>query len=68
MYRRLRNMMIAALQKGNIEIVDPFNEFLAAGYQTTHFEHDGHWSPLGHKIAGRKIATHFKANDLLKLP
>ena len=57
LYRKLRQMMNRALKKRTINIVDPFDEFLAVGYSPTHFKHDGHWSSLGHKIAGNKIAN-----------
>ena len=55
-YKTLRRMMNGALKKRTIKFIDPFDEFLTAGYSPTHFKHDGHWSSLGHKIAGKKIA------------
>ena len=60
LYRTLRQMMHRALNKRTIDIVDPFDEFLAVGYSPTHFKHDGHWSSLGHKIAGKEIADKLK--------
>jgi lysophospholipase L1-like esterase len=59
-YARLRGMMNAALKKLDIEFVDLFNEFAKAGYDATHFAHDGHWSALGHSLAAEKIAAHLK--------
>ena len=55
-FRKLRQEMVAALAKRNIPALDPINEFLSAGFKPSHFAHDGHWSPLGHKIAGRTAA------------
>ena len=60
LYRTLRQMMHRALNKRTVDVVDPFDEFVAVGYSPTHFKHDGHWSSLGHKIAGKKIANKLK--------
>ena len=55
-FRKLRQEMVFALAKRNIPALDPFDEFLSAGFGPSHFAHDGHWSPLGHEIAGRIAA------------
>ncbi len=55
-YRKLREKMGAALAGRGIAVVDPFREFRKEGFQPTHFAHDGHWSPLGHEIAGKAVA------------
>ena len=60
LYRTLRQMMHRALNKRTVDVVDPFDEFVAVGYSATHFKHDGHWSSLGHKIAGKEIADKLK--------
>lgn len=54
--RRLRLEVSTALARRDIAIIDPLEMFLAAGFSATHFAHDGHWSPLGHVIAGRAAA------------
>ena len=43
--------MIEFFDKLKINTIDPISEFKAAGFKPRHFPHDGHWSPLGHKIA-----------------
>jgi hypothetical protein len=55
-FRKLRQEMVSALAKRNIPALDPIDEFLKAGFGPSHFAHDGHWSPLGHEIAGRIAA------------
>jgi hypothetical protein len=59
-YARLRLAMNKALKDRGIDAVDPFERFLAAGYEPVHFLHDGHWSLLGHKIAGEETARYLK--------
>ncbi|MGH6661731.1 MAG: SGNH/GDSL hydrolase family protein, partial [Rhodospirillales bacterium] len=54
--RRLRSEVSAALARQDIVVIDPFEDFKRAGFGPTHFAHDGHWSPLGHDIAGRAVA------------
>lgn len=51
-YRKLRERMVAALKARDIAVIDPFDSLNKAGFKQTHFAHDGHWSPLGHRIAG----------------
>ena len=48
--------MIEFFDKLKINTIDPISEFKAAGFKPRHFPHDGHWSPLGHKIAGDAVA------------
>lgn len=55
-YRQLRLALLDALKNLNIQVVDPLNALKEAGFEPTHFKHDGHWSPLGHEIAAREIA------------
>jgi lysophospholipase L1-like esterase len=54
--RTLRQIMNAALAGQGIPAIDPFDAFKAAGFGPSHFAHDGHWSSLGHRIAGRAVA------------
>lgn len=60
--RTLRQALTTALTKRDISIIDPFDAFKAAGFGPTHFAHDGHWSVLGHKIAGRAVAGWVQKN------
>ncbi len=60
-HRSLRLKMIAALSARGIETIDLFAGFAAAGFAPTHFRHDGHWSPEGHRIAGAALARWFAA-------
>ncbi len=55
-YRRLRLQTNAALTSRGIAVIDPFDGFVAAGFGSTHFAHDGHWSALGHRLAGEAAA------------
>lgn len=54
--RRLRETLTDALNRAGIDVIDPIAAFRKAGFQPTHFVHDGHWSALGHEIAGREVA------------
>ena len=56
----LRLAMKEALEKEGVAVIDPFGAFTAAGFEATHFAHDGHWSPKGHAIAGRAAAEWLK--------
>jgi hypothetical protein len=56
LYRHLRVALGKALAEKSIPVIDPIEPFKAAGFEPTHFIHDGHWSPLGHKIAGALAA------------
>ena len=55
-YRRLRLQTNAALTSRGIAVIDPFDGFVAAGFGPTHFAHEGHWSALGHRLAGEAAA------------
>lgn len=60
-YRKLRLRMKAALRSRGIVAVDPIDRFVAAGFGPTHFAHDGHWSALGHRLAGEAAVLWLKA-------
>jgi hypothetical protein len=51
-YKRLRLAVRDALRARGIAFIDPYEGFVKAGFEPTHFVHDGHWSALGHKLAG----------------
>ena len=55
-YRRLRRRMTAVLASRGIAVIDPYDRLVAAGFGPTHFAHDGHWSALGHRLAGEAAA------------
>ncbi len=55
-YRRLRLQTNAALTSRGIAVIDPYDRFAAAGFGPTHLAHDGHWSALGHRLAGEAVA------------
>ena len=59
-FRDMRVKMVAALAERGIDVVDPYEGFAAAGFAPTHFVHDGHWSRLGHKIAGEATVRWLK--------
>jgi len=61
-YRDARVTLAKELQARGIGVIDPFDAFRAAGFEPTHFIHDGHWSPLGHRIAGEAAAEWLRAN------
>lgn len=61
-YRRLRLETGEALEARGLAVIDPFEGFVAAGFGPTHFAHDGHWSPLGHRVAGMAIAEWLAGN------
>ena len=54
-FQKVRQKMVRELTARGIAVIDPIKEFLNAGFQPTHFPHDGHWSVLGHKIAARAV-------------
>lgn len=56
-HRRMREQMIDALKSRGITTLDPVEGFRQAGFVPTHFLHDGHWSALGHRIAGEAVAA-----------
>ena len=59
-YRAFRVAMLKKLRANNIDYIDTFDQFKLAGFEATHFKHDGHWVPLGHKIAGKLLSSWFK--------
>ncbi len=59
-YRTLRLEMVAALTARGLDVIDPVAGFAEAGFAATHFTHDGHWSVLGHEIAGKAAAGWLK--------
>ena len=66
LYKRLRIEIGKVLVAQGIDVIDPFLEFKKAGFQPTHFPHDGHWSGLGHKIAGMAAAQWVSALPVRK--
>lgn len=64
LYATLRNKVGNELKAHEINFVDPFNSFNKVGYASTHFAHDGHWTVLGHKLAGE--AASVKLSQMLK--
>jgi hypothetical protein len=64
-FKAMREKMIAALAAEGVAAVDPIAEFKQAGFAPTHFMHDGHWSALGHRIAGETVTQWFRANTTL---
>lgn len=65
-YHNLRLKIADLLTERGIDNVDPFEGFVAAGFEPTHFAHDGHWAPTGHKIAGEALAIWFKDKGLIQ--
>jgi hypothetical protein len=55
-----------ALARHDIAFVDPIEGFKKEGFKATHFAHDGHWSALGHKLAGEALAAWFAGRGLAK--
>ena len=66
-FRRLRLGIAAALAEHGIQTLDLYPDFKAAGFEATHFAHDGHWNARGHRIAGDAIARWFAANAEIDL-
>lgn len=63
-YARLRKTIKGSLANYGIPFVDPYDAFSQAGYGPTHFAHDGHWTALGHRLAGEAAAA--RLSELLK--
>ena len=59
-YNRLRLAVRAKLTESAITFADPFEPFKQAGYYQVQFSHDGHWSPLGHKLAAKEASEVLK--------
>ncbi len=55
-YHGLRTGMEQALAERGIATIDMLDDFSRVGFEPTHFAHDGHWSALGHKVAGEAIS------------
>ena len=62
-FQKIRVEMLRALSERGIATIDPIGAFLKAGFQPTHFAHDGHWSPLGHKIAAKAVSDWFSKQN-----
>ena len=62
-YHNLRISVLTELKKYGIPYLDIFAPLKKAGFSPTHFAHDGHWSPLGHDIAGKALSKWFKAHS-----
>lgn len=56
LYHHLREAVAKAIEAKGMDVIDPIAGFMQAGFKPTHFAHDGHWSPLGHKIAAEAAA------------
>lgn len=59
-YAALRKRIDTALRAEGFGVIDPFDHFKKAGMGPTHFAHDGHWSALGHGIAGKAASAWVK--------
>lgn len=55
-YRRMRLRLGEELEELGVDVIDLYDDLMAAGFAPTHFAHDGHWSPLGHRLAGEAVA------------
>jgi len=65
LYKKLRLAIRDKLESVGIPAVDPYPGFEKAGYEATHFAHDGHWKPLGHRIAARAITKAMRQQGLV---
>jgi hypothetical protein len=63
-FRKMRREIVRKLTDLGISAIDPVREFLDAGFQPTHFAHDGHWSPLGHRIAAQAAADWLRRQNI----
>ena len=61
-WTEVRHAAVAALKARNVPVVDPTAALMAAGFQATHFLHDGHWSARGHEVAGTVLAGWISAH------
>ncbi len=55
-FRSLREGLASRLAAKGIAVVDPYPSFEPEGAAKIHFAHDGHWSALGHRLAGEAAA------------
>lgn len=53
-FREFRIATAEALRARGIAVIDPVRRFRDAGFAATHFRHDGHWTPLGHRLAAEE--------------
>ena len=65
-YQRIREGMVRELSERGIAVIDPIKKFLDAGFQPTHFAHDGHWSALGHRVAAQEAANWLRHQNIGK--
>ena len=65
-FKKAREEVVRVLTKRGISVIDPINEFLEFGFKPTHFPHDGHWSPLGHKVAAQAAADWIKRQNIIE--
>ena len=65
-HRLMRRVITEELGRQGLAFVDPFKGFKQAGFGPTHFAHDGHWSPLGHKIAAQAAADWLRRQNIGK--
>ncbi|MDA1091613.1 MAG: hypothetical protein O3A85_15060 [Proteobacteria bacterium] len=63
-FQKLRQEIVRELAARGIAVIDPITEFLDAGFEPTHFAHDGHWSALGHKIAAQAAAGWLRRQNI----
>lgn len=63
-HKLLRKAVTEELNRRGLPVIDPFEEFKRAGFAPTHFAHDGHWSPLGHKIAAQAAAVWLRGQNI----
>jgi hypothetical protein len=61
-FASIRRKVTAELKRRSIAVVDPYEDFVRAGFEPTHFIHDGHWSPRGHEVVGEALARWFKTS------
>lgn len=52
-----REALVNALTARGLTVADPASALRQAGADRAHFSHDGHWSALGHAIAGAAVAS-----------
>ena len=60
--RRIRLTVVSELAKRGLAAIDLYPDLKAGGFARVHFPHDGHWSALGHRVAGERIAVWLKGH------